>query len=294
MKTLIDEELVIDEELRTVVPALTNDEYSKLETSVTAEGCRDSIIVWQNTIIDGYNRYEICQRHNIPFGISERHFADRDETKGWIILNQLGRRNLGDYNRGVLALLLKDNISAKAKAKQATSTGGAQPQLLESLPEAGPASEEAPVNTREEVAKIANVSGRTLDKIETIQEKGSEELKQAVRQEKVSISAAAAIAELPESEQRQVLELSDADIIKKAREVFTHKKAPAKKKKVSVENVNPQDLVSIYRIRIKEVAGEIKKAVRAEPAEMVQQIRKAIVELSDIVQDMSPSDPSNN
>ena len=299
--------LVIDKEFRDFIPMMTEDEFSKLEASVLSEGCREAIIIWGEIIVDGYNRYEICQKHDIPFGVTEREFADREEVKEWIILNQLGRRNLNDYNRGVLALLLKDSIATKARAnKQSTQLAGLD---AENNPVFGSGNitgtegdhgsvetsgNTSAIETREEVAKIAGVSGRTLDKIETIQEKGSNELKQAAMHEKVSISSAAAIAELPQSEQNQVLELSDSEIIKKAREIITSKPKKEKKKKASTENVKPQDLVAVYRLRVKEIAGEIKQAIKSEPQDLAAQIRKAIAELTEIAQELSPSEPSSN
>jgi hypothetical protein len=51
------------------------------------------------TIIDGHNRYGICQKNNIKFQTQEKQFKDRNEVIIWIIINQLGRRNLLPYDR---------------------------------------------------------------------------------------------------------------------------------------------------------------------------------------------------
>jgi hypothetical protein len=52
----------------------------------------------------------------------EKEFDNEEEAKIWIIHNQLGRRNLIDYQRVELALALKPLIAKKAKEKQ--SEGG--------------------------------------------------------------------------------------------------------------------------------------------------------------------------
>ena len=57
----------IDKELAALIPPLTPEEYSGLEQSILAEGCRDAIILWNNIIVDGHNRYRICKAHNIPY-----------------------------------------------------------------------------------------------------------------------------------------------------------------------------------------------------------------------------------
>lgn len=91
--------LSINEELRKLIPALQAEERDLLEISILKEGCRDSIIIWNNTIIDGHNRYEICVEHEIPFDTKEIEFKNISEAKNWMIDNQLARRNLTDSQR---------------------------------------------------------------------------------------------------------------------------------------------------------------------------------------------------
>lgn len=58
---------------------------------------RDALIVWNDTIIDGHNRWRIIQKHpDLPFTVEERTFENRDEAILWMCNNQLGRRNLND------------------------------------------------------------------------------------------------------------------------------------------------------------------------------------------------------
>ena len=86
--------IVIDREFKDMIPPLRADEYRCLEKSLRSEGCRDPIILWNNTIVDGHNRYEICTRLKIPFKTIQRAFQSRDEAISWICLNQLSRRNI--------------------------------------------------------------------------------------------------------------------------------------------------------------------------------------------------------
>lgn len=91
-KTMID--LRIDPEFAKICPPLTQEEYGLLEQSIIAEGCRDPIVTWNGTIVDGHNRYKICNKHNVRFTTHRASFKDRQEVKWWIIKNQLARRNL--------------------------------------------------------------------------------------------------------------------------------------------------------------------------------------------------------
>ena len=95
-------ELKINSELKALIPPLTNDEYRLLEESIISEGCRDKLIVWDDTIIDGHNRYEICKKNGIDFNIEQKDFKDIEEAKDWMDFNQLARRNLTPDQRKII------------------------------------------------------------------------------------------------------------------------------------------------------------------------------------------------
>lgn len=61
--------LEIDPEFKTLIRPLRKDEYLQLEVNLTVDGCREPIITWNNIIIDGHNRYEICNRLHIPYAV---------------------------------------------------------------------------------------------------------------------------------------------------------------------------------------------------------------------------------
>jgi len=98
-------EIKTDPEFQDLIPKISNEEFKGLEESIINEGCRDSLVLWDNILLDGHNRYEICTRHEIPFKTIIKCFDDRDQAKLWIICNQLGRRNLApeqiSYLRGL-------------------------------------------------------------------------------------------------------------------------------------------------------------------------------------------------
>lgn len=53
------------------------------------------ILVWNGTIVDGHNRYEILQSHpEIPCSVRDLNLETREEVLVWICKHQLGRRNL--------------------------------------------------------------------------------------------------------------------------------------------------------------------------------------------------------
>ncbi len=109
---------MIHPELKELIPPLTKDEYNSLEQSILNEGCRDAIITWHGTIVDGHNRYKICREHNLAFEIREKEFATKEDVKLWMIRNQLARRNISNYARTTLASLSDEIQAARRQAKQ--------------------------------------------------------------------------------------------------------------------------------------------------------------------------------
>ena len=102
-------------ELEVLIPPLTSEEFKQLERNILEEGIRDPLVTWNGILVDGHNRYRIAQEHDINYVTVEKEFADMNEVKEWMINNQFGRRNLPAYERGKLALRLKDIYSQKAK-----------------------------------------------------------------------------------------------------------------------------------------------------------------------------------
>ena len=88
--------LKIDPEFQNQIPPLTDDEYKQLEENILKEGkLLSPLIVWNNILVDGHNRYAILQKHpEIYFSIMPLPFESREEVLAWICKNQLGRRNL--------------------------------------------------------------------------------------------------------------------------------------------------------------------------------------------------------
>jgi N6-adenosine-specific RNA methylase IME4 len=89
-------ELKIDDEFKSLIPPLSMEEFNGLEQSIINEGCRDPLVLWDELILDGHNRYNICMKNGIIFKTVEKNFDNREDAKIWILENQLGRRNLND------------------------------------------------------------------------------------------------------------------------------------------------------------------------------------------------------
>ena len=172
------QQLNINPELQRLIPPLTSEEFNQLTANILAEGIREPIITWNGSIVDGHNRYLIAQEHGLEFDTSEMYFKSLDDCKEWMILNQFGRRNLSNYQRSVLALELEQVFRDKAKQNQ-----GKRNDIPHKCAESY-----KPVETRQELAKVANVSHGTIDKVKVIEANASEEVKEQLRSGELSIN----------------------------------------------------------------------------------------------------------
>lgn len=193
----------IDAEFQSLIPPLTYEEKKMLEESILNEGCRDAIVVWNDTIIDGHNRYEICTKHNIPFETVNRDFDSRNDAIEWIIKNQFGRRNLPLHERARLALRLKPVIAEKAKSNKQEAANkmnlivgnNVSTEICENV---------LPIDTQKEIAKAAGVSHDTIAKVEKIEQAAPAPIVQASRKGDISVNAAYQVTKMMQEEQEEI------------------------------------------------------------------------------------------
>ncbi len=97
--------IIVNEELKAYIDPLTPEEYEALERSILTEGCRDALVLWGEVLIDGHNRFAICQTHGLPFQTTQSTlFKNMEDVHLWMIDQHLGRRSVSDFQRGILAL----------------------------------------------------------------------------------------------------------------------------------------------------------------------------------------------
>ncbi|MEA4934198.1 MAG: ParB/RepB/Spo0J family partition protein, partial [Lawsonibacter sp.] len=146
-----------------LLPPLSDEQYAALEADILQNGCYSPIIVNENTvIIDGYHRYEICEKHGIPYRMAVFAFEDDLEAQRWALDTQKARRNLSAWELGQIALKLKPELEAKAKEKEEMRKTTFQKSEKSFLPTS---------NTTKELADIADTSHDTMNKIIQIDER---------------------------------------------------------------------------------------------------------------------------
>lgn len=162
-------QLQINPEFKAFFPALTEERYSGLERSILKEGVRNPIVTWNGVIVDGHNRYDICQRHNIPFKTIEIEFENDADAMQWMKDNQNNGHNL----------TVAENIQCQMKieAKRAEMAKENQIRKPESVLMISSKQTE-PIHVRAESAAAAGVSEDTYRKGKEVLLKAPEEIKQ--------------------------------------------------------------------------------------------------------------------
>jgi hypothetical protein len=138
---------------------------------------------WPRILIDGHNRYEICNRLNIPFDVTELEFESRDEAKVWMIDNQKGRRNLTDGWKFELQQKRKAILLEKGKESQGTRT-----DLLSNIDKKF----EAPSkhNTQQELAKELGWSTGKVAMADKVWKDAEPDVKEKIKAGEKSINEA--------------------------------------------------------------------------------------------------------
>ncbi|RZJ11758.1 MAG: plasmid replication/partition related protein, partial [Haliea sp.] len=190
-------DITISEALKAYIDPLTPDEHAALERSLLAEGCRDALVLWGDVLVDGHNRYGICQQHGLPFTtVQNPRFRSIEDVHLWMIDQHLGRRSVSDFQRGVLALRQREIVAerhartaggAGATPDPAAQTDAAQDPPWDTADTAPPA---APLNSREAIARAARLSSHQVVMIDRIRKHAAPELVAAVKSGTISINAA--------------------------------------------------------------------------------------------------------
>ena len=278
--------IVVNEELKAYIDPLTPEEHDALERSILAEGCRDALVLWGDVLVDGHNRYGICQKHGLPFQtVQNTRFQSMEDVHLWMIDQHLGRRSVSDFQRGVLALRKREIVAERrARAAAAFVAGNAQAETHpeESSATATPAAASvAPpedLSSREAIARAARLSSSQVVMIEKIQKQAAPELVAAVKSGTISLNAAAAVATLPAEEQVAAATAGKDELKQAAKRVREAKRKTREEAAPKNSDEAPQpaegaptDELPALRARVAELTAE-NEALRQQLAQLRAQL----------------------
>lgn len=284
---------VILPEMAELLPPLSAEQLDALEADLIKNGCYAPIIVNEDmVIIDGYNRQALCEKHDLPYTMAVFSFEDLLEAKQWALDTQKGRRNLEKWELGKIALKLKPEIEAKARANQGTRT-----DLSATLPESSDA-----VDTRKELAEAVGLGERTMGKVMQIDENAPEAIKEALDKKELSINKGydltRQLQEVPEDQREQAaaelleyekakkdLKQQNAEIDRKGKVANTFCKAYEKASLLTATEENVRCWTEGTRMTLEELQDTVKES---------REIAQVFAAIADIIeQKILPADWRN-
>jgi N6-adenosine-specific RNA methylase IME4 len=180
--------------LADIFPLVEGQEFADLVADIKAHGLHEPIVIYEDKILDGRNRYRAC----LEAGVEPTFTAyTGDDPVAYVVSLNLRRRHLSESQRAMVA------------AKLATLKLGDN-QYTEGLP-IGRSSE------------LLNVGERSVARAREVIDRGATELVHAVEQGTVSVSAAADVAALPAQEQREIVARGEREILRAAQEIRARK-----------------------------------------------------------------------
>ena len=213
---------VVLPELAELLPPLSGEQLAALEADLLRNGCYSPIIVNEDlAIVDGHNRQRLCEEHGLPYQMAVFAFEDLLEAKQWALDTQKGRRNLDKWELGKIALKLKPEIEAKAKANMSAGGGDQKSEDAKSGSAILPNPISA-VDTRKELADSVGLGERTMGKVMQIDEYAPAPVKEALDKKELSINQGynltRQLQEVPE-EQREQAAIAAVEIEKAKKEI---------------------------------------------------------------------------
>lgn len=284
---------VIQPEMAELLPPLSAEQLDALETDLVNNGCYSPIIVNEDmAIIDGHNRQALCEKHGLPYTMAVFSFEDLLEAKQWALDTQKGRRNLEKWELGKIALKLKPEIEAKARANQGTRT-----DLSATLPESSDA-----LDTRKELAEAVGLGERTMGKVMQIDENAPDAIKEALDKKELSINKGydltRQLQDVPEDQREQAaaelleyekakkdLKQQNAEIDRKGKVANTFCKAYEKASLLTATEENVRCWTEGTRMTLEELQDTVKES---------REIAQVFAAIADIIeQKILPSDWRN-
>ena len=153
-------------DLANIFPLIEGDEFDALVADIKAHGLHEPVVIYQDQILDGRNRYRAC----VAAGVDCRSVPyTGDDPVGYVISRNLKRRHLNESQRAMVA------------AKLATLRRGDN--------------QHSPVGetSQAQAAELLNVGKRSVERAKEVREDGAPELQAVVERGQVSVSAAADI-----------------------------------------------------------------------------------------------------
>ena len=185
--------------LAELFPLMQGPEFDEFVADVKANGLIDPIVVHENMILDGRNRFRACEAAGVTPRFLNFH---GDDPLSFVLSLNLHRRHLNESQRADVAA----SVANLARGRPCGNPS------IEGISQA-------------KAAELLNVSVASVERASKVQRDGTPELRAAVQSGRVSVSAAADVAELPQHDQAAIVARGEREIIETAKRLRQAKSA---------------------------------------------------------------------
>ena len=178
-------------------PMMEGEALDALADDIGKHGQREDIVLLDGAILDGRNRYRACAMA----GVAPR-FRDftGDDALAFVLSLNLTRRHLNESQRAMVA------------ARLATMQHGGDRRSDQAA--------NLPLVSQTQAAGLLHVGARTVRDAVAVRDSAAPEIKRAVDDGKMAVSAAAKAAKLPVAQQRRIAERAEAGDVNAARTIL--------------------------------------------------------------------------
>lgn len=171
-------------------PLMEGEAFVELTENIRQHGVREPIVLLDGEVLDGRNRYLAAREAGQPIPTRE---YEGDDPLGFVISLNLHRRHLDDGQRGMVAARI-------ARLRTGDNQHSEGPSI-------------------EEASRMLNVGHATTERARFVQDAGTPALVAEAEAGRVSVSAAAEVATLPEAQQFELIARGEKEIVAKAKEL---------------------------------------------------------------------------
>ena len=237
-------------EYANIFPMMGAEEFQELCDDIEKNGLAEPIVLYEDKVLDGRNRYSACTALGI---VPETIEYTGDDPLAYVISKNLKRRHLTTSQRAMVAEKVA-NIPKhvhKSDAQNCAST------------------------SQGEAAKQFNVSERSVQQARKVRTDGVSELSEAVETNKIPVSVASTIADAPPERQREVIAKDDKKaILAEARKIQSEVREQKRQEVIAkLEDIETQEVkqaAGLYDVIVIDPPWDMKKIERDVAPEQVE------------------------
>lgn len=181
-----------------IFPMMEREAFDSFVADIAKHGLREPIQLFGGAIIDGRNRYLACEKAGV-----EPRFVDieTDDPVAYVLSLNKERRHLTASQLAMVAGRARDYYDKQAKERQKLSEGRGKKGVV-TLPHLN----DEHGKSRDLAGKAVGVSGSLVDRATKVLENAVPELVAAVDGDRISVTNAAKLVDLPPDVQRTAAE----------------------------------------------------------------------------------------